>query len=106
MMIRVIGLLAVLGTLATGCAFEQQDEAVTNAPGTPAANTGGGGHPPSTGQGDPGVKVGGSGSHHVLPSTAFEPCDPEPQPWRPNNCPNGPNGGATSRGLERLTPTE
>ena len=104
MKIRAIGLLALV--FAAGCAFEQQDDGIANAPGTPAATTGGGGAQlPSSGQGDPGVKIGGNnGGHPVIPSVAADPCDPDPQPWRPN-CPRGgPNGNAKALGPEWLTP--
>ena len=108
MKIRAIGLLALTLTLAfaAGCAFEQQDDAVANAPGTPAA-TGGGSQAPTVGQGNAGVHVGvpnGNG-HPVIPSTAAEPCDPDPQPWKPN-CPLGPNSAATVRGPQWLTPPQ
>lgn len=98
-------ILVALALLASGCAFEQGqgDESVVGASsgtsvGTPRA--------PAV-EGDPAAPAGGTGGgsqHHYLPSTQADPCDPDPQPWKPH-CPVDPNGNNVKRAPLYLTPT-
>jgi hypothetical protein len=99
-----MGLLAL--TLVTACAFEQGqgDEAVVGAPGTHAIN-GGGAEGPATGQSNNLPTVGTGTPSHVLPAAAADPCDPDPQPWKPQ-CPQGPTGQGVQRAPLHLTPQQ
>ena len=96
MIIRAMGILAVL--LAAGCALEQGDDPVVGAPDThtstgSAAGPAVGVQTPSTGESN--HALGGSGTQKEIPSTQSEPCDPDPQPWKPA-CPLGPGNGAAT----------
>jgi hypothetical protein len=86
MMTRVMGLLALL--LATGCAFEQgqADDQTVAAPAARTTSAGGGAQAPR-------VETEKLQQGPTLPVETFaaDPCDPDPQPWKPN-CPTTPTG--------------